>query len=202
MYIIDIRWHECSNFLNFFSNHDRIITSDFRRAQLPVVERAFVLITVSMYRAEQTTTSALEAGQSNFLAAGHASVLLLLAVLIAVLVVAVGYRGVIAGTVTGATLVVDILLVGGTLEQRALDRGLCGVGHGRDGSGHGRRDRGGHGGGVYCAAAVAVDAGGAADVGEALRCDDGADVGAGSGCRGGHRRDGRGTADRRRLLFS
>lgn len=61
MYIIDIRWHECSNFLNFFSNHDRIITSDFRRAELPIVERALVLITVSMYRAEQTSTSALEA---------------------------------------------------------------------------------------------------------------------------------------------
>lgn len=138
MYIIDIRWHECSNFLNFFSNHDRIITSDFRRAELPIVERALVLITVSMYRAEQTTTSALEASQSDLFAAGHASVLLLLAVL----VVAVGYRGVIAGTVTaaGATIVVDILLVGGTLEQGTLDRGLCGVGHGRDGRGNGRRD--------------------------------------------------------------
>lgn len=142
MYIIDIRWHECSNFLNFFSDHDRIITSDFRRAELPIVERALVLITVSMYRAEQTTTSALEASQSDLFTAGHASVLLLLAVLIAVLVVAVGYRGVIAGTVTaaGATIVVDILLVGGTLEQGTLDRGLCGVGHGRDGRGNGRRD--------------------------------------------------------------
>lgn len=142
MYIIDIRWHECSNFLNFFSNHDRIITSDFRRAELPIVERALVLITVSMYRAEQTTTSALEASQSDLFAAGHASVLLLLAVLIAVLVVAVGYRGVIARTVTaaGATIVVDILLVGGTLEKPALDRGLCGVGRGRDDRGNGRRD--------------------------------------------------------------
>lgn len=101
-----------------------------------------LLHTVSMYRAEQTSTSALEASQSNLFAAGHASVLLLLAVLIAVLVVAVGYRGVIAGTVTaaGATIVVDILLVGGTLEQGTLDRGLCGVGHGRDGRGNGRRD--------------------------------------------------------------
>lgn len=143
MYIIDIRWHECSNFLNFFPNHDRIITSDFRRAELPIVERALVLITVSMYRAEQTTTSALEASQSNLFAAGHASVLLLFAILIAVLVVAVGYRGVIAGTVTaaGATIVVDILLVGGTtLEQCTLNRGLCGVGHGRDGGCDGRLD--------------------------------------------------------------
>lgn len=143
MYIIDIRWHECSNFLNFFPNHDRIITSDFRRAELPIVERALVLITVSMYRAEQTTTSALETSQSNLFAAGHASVLLLLAILIAVLVVTVGYRGVIAGTVTAAsaTIVVDILLVGGTtLEQCTLNRGLCGVGHGRDGGCDGRLD--------------------------------------------------------------
>lgn len=58
-----IRWHEgwCSNFLNLFANHDGIITSNFSGTEFPVIERAFVLVAVSMYRAEQSTTSALEA---------------------------------------------------------------------------------------------------------------------------------------------
>lgn len=135
MYIVDIRWHECSNFLNFLSNHDRIITSNFRRAEFPIVERAFVLITVSMYRAEETTTSALEAcfgaSQSNFFAAGGASVFLLLAVFITILVVAtVQYHGVITRGATAAcsTLIVDFILIFGT-KQHTVDCGLCGVCH-------------------------------------------------------------------------
>lgn len=192
MYIIDIRWHECSNFLNFLSNHDWIITSNFRRAELPIVERAFVLITVSMYRAEETTTSALEAGQSNFLTAGRTSILFLLAVLITVFVVAVGYRGVItrAAAATCSTLIVNFIFIFGTKEH-TLDCGLCGVCHcdrwdwGGGGDGGGWR-------GCGCA-------------GVALRCDHSTDVGGGSGrSRWWRGRTGRyrRTADGWLLLFS
>lgn len=131
MYIIDIRWHECSNFLNFLSNHDRIITSNFRCAKFPIVERAVVLITVSMYRAEESTTSALEASQSYFFATSRASILFLLAVFISILIVAiVGSRGVITrgATAVRSTFLIDFILIFGTIE-RTLDCGLCGVCH-------------------------------------------------------------------------
>lgn len=194
--LIDNRWHECSNFLNFLSDHDRIVTSNFRRAQFPIVERAFVLITVSMYRAIQATTSALETSQSNFLAAGCASVLLLLAVFVTVLVVSVG--GVITrGSTATRIFIIDFILdVGGT-EDRTVDCGLCGVRH-RD-----RRDWGGAGGDGGCG-------GGGCCAGVDLRCDYGADVGGGSGNRTGSGGGWRGrtgsnwrrTADWRLLLFS
>lgn len=58
---ITIRWHEgCSNFLNLFANHDGIVTPNFCSTEFSVIERTFVLVTVSMYRAEQSSAPALE----------------------------------------------------------------------------------------------------------------------------------------------
>lgn len=193
--LIDIRWHECSNFLNFLSDHDRIVTSNFRRAQFPIVERAFVLITVSMYCAVEAPTSAFKTSQSNFLAAGCASVLLLLAIFVAVFIISIG--GIITrGSTATPIFIIDFILdVGGT-EDRTVDCGLCGVCHcdRRDWGGAGRD--GGCGGGGCCAG---VD----------LRCDYRAYVGGGScdwtdsgggqrGCTGSDWR----TADWWLLLFS
>lgn len=87
-----------------------------------------MLITVSMYRAVEATTSAFEASQSNFLAASCASVLLLLTVFVAVLVVTIG--GVITrSTAARFTFIVDFILDFGT-KDRTVDCGLCGVCHG------------------------------------------------------------------------
>lgn len=50
-----------SNFLDFLANDDGIVSSNLGRAVLSVVERALVLVAVSMNCTKQAATSALEA---------------------------------------------------------------------------------------------------------------------------------------------
>lgn len=69
-------------------HHDGVVAPDLLRAQLPVVERAVVLVAVPVHGAEQPAAAALEPCKSNLLAADGASVLLFL-VLAGVLVVRV-----------------------------------------------------------------------------------------------------------------
>lgn len=50
----------CSNLLNLLPHHNWIIAPNLLLAMRPVVERALVLVTVSMHRAEQAPATTLE----------------------------------------------------------------------------------------------------------------------------------------------
>lgn len=69
-----------SNLLDFFRHDYRVGLLDLLGAQLLVVEVAFVLITVSVYAAEQAAATAGETCEPDFLLATLASILLLFAV--------------------------------------------------------------------------------------------------------------------------
>lgn len=49
-----------SNFLHFFTNNNWIVAPNFLSAHFSVIELAIVLVTVSMHRAEQSSTTAFE----------------------------------------------------------------------------------------------------------------------------------------------
>lgn len=80
---------ESSYLVYLLGDDDGVVAADLLRAELPVVERALVLVAVPVHRAEQPPAAALEPCESNLLAAYCAPVLFLL-VLARVLVVSVG----------------------------------------------------------------------------------------------------------------
>jgi len=69
-----------SNLLDFFCHDHRVGLLDLLGAQLLVVKVAFMLITVSVYAAEQAAATASETCEPDFLLATLASILLLFAV--------------------------------------------------------------------------------------------------------------------------
>lgn len=80
-----------SYLVDLLRDDDGVVAPDLLRAQLPVVERALVLVAVPVHRAEQTAAAALEPCESNLLAANCAPILFLF-VFAGVLVVGVCVR--------------------------------------------------------------------------------------------------------------
>lgn len=56
-----------SNFLDLLSDDNGVVASYLLRPHLPVVERAVVLVAVSVHGAEQPTTTALKSCKINYL---------------------------------------------------------------------------------------------------------------------------------------
>lgn len=134
--------------LNLLADHHRIVAPNLLRTQLPIVERALVLVGIPVDGAEQTAAPTLEACESDLLAA-HATPVLLFAlpVLLVLLFVIRGRRSCVCTGPALLTIFVGgaVRHIGGAVVGGGGGRGgvvLCGHGHGR-GDGGGRRAGGG-----------------------------------------------------------
>ena len=66
-----------SDFLNLLTDHYRVVAANLLGTELSVVKRAFVFVGIPMDRTVQPTATALEASQSDLLAASGTAILLL-----------------------------------------------------------------------------------------------------------------------------